>query len=172
MAPCQLDGPQRNEADGFALNLVRAVQKRPGNQPPVLAQITDTRVLAGGEIALNITAADPDGDPVVFFAQELNTLTIPKGATIADHRDGSATLDWPTRLEDVGVHRLRIAAFDEGGGEVVHDMAIAICNRIDDDASDSGVIRALFEPGPPAPCTAADRNHDGVVSAADSLTVR
>ncbi|MFI5397569.1 MAG: hypothetical protein ACHQ9S_18690, partial [Candidatus Binatia bacterium] len=33
---CFLDGPQRNEADGFDFMLVRAVRKRPGNNGPVL----------------------------------------------------------------------------------------------------------------------------------------
>ncbi len=62
-----------------------------------------------------------------------------------------------------------MAAFDEGGGEVFHDVTIAVCSRIVEDSGLLGVLRGLFETEPPAACRNADLNHDGRVSAGDLL---
>lgn len=164
---CQLDGPQRNEADGFTFRRVRAVRKRPGNRPPVFARPADVRVEAGQTVALTFVASDPDGAPVVFFAQEAGQADTPRGADIVDSRQGTAAFEWPTKLEDVGGHRLRVGAFDEGGGETVDEFTIAVCSRIVADGNLDGVVTALFTAEPPAACRDADLNHDFVISAAD-----
>jgi hypothetical protein len=123
---CNLDGPQRNEGDGFAFGFVRAVRKRPGNAEVVLDAVADQRVVAGDTVTLNLTAHDPDGDPISFFAQAKDGEDVPPGSTITDHHDGTATFTWPTRPADTGDHVLRVAAFDEGGGEMFQDVSISV----------------------------------------------
>jgi len=166
---CRLDGPQRNEADGFTFRRVRAVRKRPGNHPPVFARIQTIRVRAGDDLTVDFSATDPDNDVVVFFAQEAETTDIPAGSGIIDHRNGTATFTWSTKLDEVGVHRLRVGAFDAGGGEMVQDVTIAVCSRIVHDGNLSGTLRALFDSDLPALCRDADLNHDGALTVADMV---
>ncbi len=168
-AGCQLDGPQRNEVDGFNLGSVRAVRRRRENRGAVFTPESDSdaRVVVGNTLTIELGADDPDGDAVVFFAQELGGLDVPRGSEITDHHDGTATFRWPTKPENAGLHHVRVAAFDEGGGEVFHDVTIAVCSRIVHDGTLPGVLGALFETEPPAPCRDADVNGDGAVSAAD-----
>ncbi len=123
---CYVDGPQRNEADGFVFGFARAVRNRPGNNDVVFDAPPDQRVAAGDTLTLNLTATDPDGDPISFFAQEKDGIDVFPGSTITDNHDGTATFVWPTGPQDTGDHVLRVAAFDEGGGEVFHDVTISV----------------------------------------------
>ncbi len=166
---CQLDAPQRNEADGLNPGRVRAVRKRPHNRASVFDRPPDVRIEAGQTLTAGFSATDPDGDSIVFLAQERGALDVPQGSEIQDHHDGTATFTWRTKPEHAGVHMLRVAAFDEGGGEVFHDIAIAVCSRIVHDGSVPGVLDALFAADPPAPCRDADLNGDGAVSAPDVI---
>jgi hypothetical protein len=163
---CTLAGPQRSEIDGMFLGRVRAVRKRPGNQPPLFAPVKVVRIEAGSELQLPLAATDPDGDPITFFAQVVGGTDVPPGSSIEDHHDGTATFDWPTRVEHAGVYQLRLAAFDEGGGEVFHDVTLAVCNEVEDAATQEAIIRGVFAAFSGA-CNAADRNGDQRVTAAD-----
>jgi Tol biopolymer transport system component len=146
---CHIDAPQRHEIDGFYLRFVRAVLIRPGNQPPLFTVPEHFRLLPGNTLDLTFTASDPDGDRITFFAQERGGTDVPPGSVIEDHLDGTATFRWPTRLEHAGTHHLRVAAFDEGGGEVFHDLQIDVV---------------------PKPACPGDCNGDGVVTVAELLT--
>jgi hypothetical protein len=165
--PCHVALPQRNAVDNFFLHRVRAVRKRPGNHGPVFQPIGTARVVAGERLSLPLSATDPDGHPIVFFAQLIGGLSVPPGSTIEDHHDGTATFSWPTKLEQAGLYPMRLAAFDEGGGEVFQDVIIPVCSRLVHDGDSPGVVAALFQTEPPAPCRDADVNHDAVVTAAD-----
>jgi hypothetical protein len=167
---CTIDRPQINEADGLALGRVRAVRKRAGNRRPVLQPLNPVRVEAGDTLDLRLSATDPDGDPIVFFAQTLGALDVPSGSIIEDHHDGTATFRWATKPEDAGIHVVRVAAFDEGGGETFDDVTVAVCSRIVADGDLQGVQSALFETEPPAACRDADLNHDGMITAADMVS--
>ena len=167
MDQCIVTVPQRSEIDGFVFNRVRAVRKRPGNHAPILQYVGHTRVQAGETVSLNFSATDPDDDAVVFFAQLEGGTDVPLGSTIEDHHDGTAAFTWPTRPEDTGSYPLRVAAFDEGGGETVQDIALAVCSRIVTDGTLPGLLDSLFESEPPAVCRDADFNQDGAISAAD-----
>jgi hypothetical protein len=123
---CVLDGLQRNERDGFWFRFVRAVRKRPGNRGPVFAPPADVQVTAGTQLTLIFNASDADGDPISFFAQVKDGFDVPPGSEITDHHDGTAAFSWPTRPEHAGEYLLRVAAFDEGGGEVFHDITILV----------------------------------------------
>jgi Tol biopolymer transport system component len=169
---CTVAVPQRNDSDGLELGRVRALRKRPGNRPPALAPLGDLRVLGGQRLVFQLSAPDPDGDPVVFFAQSVGGLDIPRGAVIDDHHDGTATFTWATKPEQAGLYPIRIAAFDEGGGEVFQDVTLAVCSRIVHDGDVPGVVTALFESEPPAACRDADVNRDSLVTAADVVGAR
>jgi hypothetical protein len=166
---CQLEQPQRNEADDFEFRDVRAVRIRPENRGPVWNPPTHARVLAGETLEIDFSAGDPDGDPLTFFAQERGGHDVPNGSEIRDHHDGSATFRWPTRPEHAGTHMLRVAVFDEGGGEELVDIDIAVCANVIGDGAAAGVIEGLFsdEPEVPPACRGADINGDGRISAAD-----
>ena len=166
---CVIDGPQRNEADGLHLGRVRAIRKRPGNHAPEWSLPRTARVRAGDTLDLDVSASDADGDFLTFFAQVPDTVDVPAGSTFTDHRNGTATLHWPTNPADAGVHTLRVAVFDEGGDEQFGDVQIAVCSEILHDGNLLGVLWALFDPDPPVPCRDADLNGDGVVSGADLL---
>ncbi|MFQ5668349.1 MAG: hypothetical protein ACE5I7_18220 [Candidatus Binatia bacterium] len=164
---CQLDAPQRNEADGLNPGRVRAVRKRRGNRAPAFAQPPNLRVEASQTLNAQFSATDPESDPIVFFAQELGRAGVPQGSEITDHHDGRATLRWQTTPDNIGFHTLRVAVFDEGGGEVFHDVRVAVCARIFRDGNLPGVAGALFTSEPPPACHEADVNADGEISAAD-----
>ncbi len=123
---CQVLGPQRSLVDGFAFRRIRIVRKRLENAWPDFPFPGNVRVIAGQTITLPLAATDGDGDPITFFAQELGGIDVPSGSRIEDHRDGTATFSWVTNPEAVGEYTLRVAAFDEGGGEIFHDVSIEI----------------------------------------------
>lgn len=179
---CQLDGPQRHRADGLMLGRVRAVRKRPGNRPPSFETPAHARAQIGARLAIDFTAVDPDGDLLTFFAQVAGGIDLPGGSgstgapppdgDMVDHRNGTATFHWRPTAADIGIHHLRIAVFDEGGGEVVRDVHITVCEEIRVDGTLSGVISALFDASVPVPCRDADINGDGLISAADVIAAR
>jgi Tol biopolymer transport system component len=124
-------GSQRHESTGLYYRFTRLVRKRPGNnspewnvQPPAYAAVA-----AGETLEFHFGATDADGDPITLFAQEKGGVDVPEGSVIEDHRDGTATFTWPTRLRQAGTYELRVAAFDEGGGERVHDVLIDVMPR-------------------------------------------
>jgi hypothetical protein len=98
----------------------------PATEAPSSTPPEDQRVAAGHTLTLNLAATDPDGDPISFFAQVKDGFDVPPGSEITDHHDGTATFRWPTRPENAGDWVLRVAAFDEGGGEVFHDVTISV----------------------------------------------
>lgn len=166
---CQLDGPQRSEGDGFFFERVRAVRKRPGNRPPSMPRPSAVYALAGSNLELVFTATDPDNDPISFFFQLDGSDDVPPGATVDDHHDGSATFHWPTAPAQAGHYTIRMAAFDEGGGETVAQFTIQLCNRPPPADVALGVSEAIFE-APDVPCLDADRNGDLRITAADLLS--
>jgi hypothetical protein len=158
---CRLDGPQRGEADGFWLRHVRAVRRRPGNHSAVLAEIADPVVVAGETLTLDFTATDDDGDPISFFAQVVGAFDVPPGADMTDHHDGSATLRWMPRPEDAGPWVLRVAAYDEGGGQTLQDVTITVGSA---SPATSPPPTNVPPPASPTPPCAGDCNRDDRVT--------
>lgn len=159
---CRLDGPMRNEADGFWLRHVRAVRRRPGNQSAMLAEIADPVVAAGETLTLDFTATDADGDPISFFAQVVGAFDVPPGADMIDHHDGTATLRWTPRPEDAGTWILRVAAYDEGGGQTLRDVTITVGGTTGPAATPSPTD--VPPPASPIPPCTGDCNRDGQVA--------
>lgn len=165
---CELDGTQRHDADGLAFRRVRAIRKRAGNHGPKLEPLPNVRVESGKTLALEFRASDPDGDHVLLFAQAVGAMDVPPGSEIEDHRDGTASFRWATLVEQFGAYRLRVAAFDEGGGEDFDDFDIAVCRQLTEGSDLHAVLTALFA-GDLAVCSDADVNQDGAVTAADVI---
>jgi hypothetical protein len=167
---CVLDGPMRNERDGFVFRFVHAVRKRPGNGGPLLAPLADQHLTTGETLKLDIRAQDPDGDFLSFFAQVKGGIDVPPGSVITDHHDGTATFEWPTRPEHAGAYVLRVAAFDEGGGEMFQDVTITVAGR---DVTETPSPSATAPPASPTAVSTAclgDCDRDGQVTVGELIT--
>lgn len=174
---CAVSGPQKAESNGLSFRFTRAVPKRLDNHGPQLAAPESIEVVAGKPLELSLSAKDPDGDPITFFAQQTGTIDVPPGSEVIDHHDGTATFRWPTRPADAGTYPLRVAAFDEGGGEDVRDITLSIVaserpSCIGDCSGNGSVEVAELIKGvdialglmPLTECRAIDANGDGSVS--------
>jgi hypothetical protein len=167
---CNLDGPMRNEPDGFLFLFVHAVRKRPGNGGPVLAALADQRLTAGDTLRLDIRADDPDGDFLSFFAQVKGGVDVPPGSVITDHHDGTATFEWPTRPEHAGTYVLRVAAFDEGGGEMFQDLTITVAGRAVTETPSPSATAPPASPTAVATTCSGDCDGDGAVTVGELIT--
>lgn len=167
---CVFNAPQQVERNGLSFKFTRAVRKRPGNHGPVLAPVPDQRVVAGETLSVSFTAQDPDGDPITFFAQEQGGIDVPRGSQIVDNHDGTGSFRWPTVPDSVGNYVLRVAAFDEGGGETVQDVAIAVVPHVGTDTPTPSATAPLASPTPTAFTCPGDCNHDGQVTVAELIT--
>ena len=78
------------------------------NRPPVLASIGAQTVASGGNLAVEITATDPDGTTPTIAA----VTPLPSGATLVDHGNGSATFDWTPDPAQEGDHSVIFFADD------------------------------------------------------------
>jgi hypothetical protein len=92
----------------------------------VLDSVPDQRVRATESLTIDFSAHDADGDAISFFAQEKDGVDVPPRSTITDHHNGTATFQWSTTPQDAGDRKLRVAAFDEGGGEMFQDVKITV----------------------------------------------
>jgi YVTN family beta-propeller protein len=127
---CPAVGVQRDAATGFNFGRSYTVQRRPGNQTPVLEAVSDARVRAGEFVELDFRATDPDGDRIVFFLQPVGGLDLPAGATFGDRGDGTATFGWRPSFGQVGDYPLRIGALDVGGDYALSDFSIQVCREL------------------------------------------
>ena len=59
------------------------------NQPPVLAAIGDRVITEGQMLTINVSASDPDNDPLV-----LNASPLPPGADFIDNGNGTGIFTW------------------------------------------------------------------------------
>ena len=108
-------------------------------------------------------ASDPDGDPISFFAQVVDDFDVPPGAEMTDHRDGTATLRWTPRPEDAGTWVVRVAAYDEGGGQALQDVTITVAGS---NLPGTGSPTATAVASPVPVCT-GDCNRDGRVDVSE-----
>jgi len=159
-------GPQRSERNGFAFGAVRTVPVVAGNTPPKLEIEGATAIAPGEYFSLLARAGDRDGEIPVLFAQVCG-LGLPEGAEFrVDRNDPQARFSWSPTVDDAGEHVLRVGAFDARGGEMVREVMLAVC-RFRVDAADRRTIAEALFAQLPAGCGDADRNGDGVLSAAD-----
>jgi hypothetical protein len=79
-----------------------------GNLPPLVAPIADQMLNEGVTLNVAVSAADPDGDPIILSASGL-----PPFVSFSDNDDGTGTLILTPGFEDEGVYPgVRITASD------------------------------------------------------------
>ena len=180
------------EVDGLRLLLpgARVVERREPNRKPAIVAPASVSGREGAPIYIPLAASDPDSDPLTFFAEldtspELSILRMaPYLPDITDaDGDGQAELTLYPNFGHAGHHRLHVAVFDGGGGAAAQAVDLYIAEvaaaEIDlncdhrFDAADAGIVTHFiyndFLGNAPfgRQCRDADRNDDGIVSAAD-----
>ncbi|MEE9554124.1 MAG: Ig-like domain-containing protein [candidate division Zixibacteria bacterium] len=91
------------------------------NRPPVLDPIPDTTIGDGFMLTLNITSFDPDSTTPVMFHR-----TIPDLASFTDLGDGTATLTWRPRYEDIGTYLLTFGCYDQFDPTMADSQVVTI----------------------------------------------
>ncbi|QTD45271.1 putative Ig domain-containing protein [Ottowia testudinis] len=87
-----------------------------GNQPPRITSTPPAQATAGKAYAYELSATDPDGDPVGF---ELGR--VPTGATLSGKR-----LEWTPTASQVGEHEFNVTASDGMGHTVLQTWRITV----------------------------------------------
>ncbi len=89
------------------------------NAPPRVVAAPRGRSTPDGELTYQVTAEDPDGDPLSF------TLSpdAPKGMTI---NPTNGTILWRPRAADVGTHRFTVTISDGDGGVVRQEVIVSV----------------------------------------------
>ena len=75
------------------------------NQAPTLDPIGNKSGVEGELLMFNVTATDPDGDPLTLSAEGL-----PDGAAFDEVEDGSGLFSWTPNVDDVGNHTVTFFA--------------------------------------------------------------
>lgn len=83
----------------------------PSNRPPRVTSVPPSHALAGRELTYQITATDPDNDPIGYVL-----LSGPDGATLTPE----GLLTWTPTTEQAGQRSFEIEVADDRGGRVVH----------------------------------------------------
>jgi len=94
-----------------------------GNSPPILAPIGPQTTDEGVDLTFVVTATDPDGP-----SPALTTSTLPTGATITDHNDGTATFDWTPTFDQAGVYPVTFYATDDSAAVDSEIVQITVNN--------------------------------------------
>ena len=92
------------------------------NRPPVLDLIADQTVAEGATKDVQLTATDPDGDPITISEDQL-----PAFATLTDHHDGTATIHLAPGYSDAGVFANQSVDVYDGtayGAQSVFDITV------------------------------------------------
>ncbi|MEI7671235.1 MAG: dockerin type I domain-containing protein [Deltaproteobacteria bacterium] len=117
------------------------------NQPPTLAALADTSVVAGQTLNIPLTASDPDGNTV-----QLSGTGLPSFVTLVDNHNGTGVLSVHPSATDVGTYPIFISVVDDGNPALGLSRSLQLTVGT---ASDSKI------PG--------DLNGDGVVTMADAI---
>jgi hypothetical protein len=93
------------------------------NQPPAITPIADRSANVGEMLVIDVSASDPDGDPLV-----LSVANAPAGSSFVDHQNGSATFTWAPVTGDVGSHGIDFLAHDDAvpPGQALESVQIQV----------------------------------------------
>ena len=177
-----------NDVDLSPLESRAVLRRRESNRPPQLSVPGIVHIPEGQRTAIPLTATDPDGDPITFYAERVPPFVIGgfnsrladlASSELVDHGDGTAEVAFTPRYTDAGEYPLRLAAFDDEGGVDVADVTLIIDDtQKEGDANCDGtigaddvdaLIHALFDPGQVATCPTSDADGDGSVRANDLM---
>lgn len=165
---------QRSLRNSLGFAAARAVTVDPDNLPPALIAPAAERLRPGDGLRFTVTATDPDGDPIVFFADFDDLAGLPPNAEFRPGNEERAEYRFSWYVYDsiwFGEHILRIGAFDGRGGEAVSEVRLTVCPIYPEPNDVDAVITSIFTLPAPA-CGSADSNGDGMVTAADLLAAR
>lgn len=80
------------------------------NPPPTVAPIPDKSILVGQVVSFDVTATDPEDEPLTLSAEGL-----PDGATFVDNGDGTGVFTWPVGVGQTGTYTITFIAHDGTG---------------------------------------------------------
>ena len=80
------------------------------NPPPTVNPIPDKSVLVGQVVSFEVTATDPENEPLTLSAD-----TLPDGATFVDNGDGTGVFNWPVGIGQTGTYTITFIAHDGTG---------------------------------------------------------
>lgn len=80
------------------------------NPPPTVNPIPDKSILVGQVVSFEVTATDPEDEPLTLSADGL-----PDGATFLDNGDGTGTFTWPVGVGQTGTYTITFIAHDGTG---------------------------------------------------------
>jgi len=86
------------------------------NKPPQITSTPTARVTAGQTYTYNVTATDPDGEPV--------TLALNKSPATMIFKDGQVR--WETTAADIGAHEVELEASDPRGGYATQTWTLEV----------------------------------------------
>lgn len=146
------------------------------NRPPVLATIGDKFVLAGQELAFNVSASDPDLTTPSLSVSSPNSL--PPGAIFIDSLNGRGRFSWTPTLVQVGTHSLTFTASDGNltDSELVTITVVDPAGARKGDLNLDGILtgadvvlmlNCVFLGVGSCPLSVADVNCDGILTGAD-----
>jgi hypothetical protein len=104
-------GPPRALRNDFAFATVRAVPSDDGNAPPTLEAPGAQRAEVHSLFDVRFIASDPDGDPLIRFAQLAPAVELPVNASFVEHYGddpSQSAFFWVAGPDDVGEHVLRV----------------------------------------------------------------
>jgi len=127
----------------------------PANRPPVFGAVSDLIIAEGEPFSMTVAATDPDGDALVFTANQ-----IPAGATFSP---AAGTLAWTPPYDAAGTHLVELQVTD-GSETAVISFAIEVTDT-NRPPSLPAVEDMTVEAGDLVEITAATSDADG-----DALT--
>jgi len=78
------------------------------NRLPTIVPIADRSLNVGEMLVIDVTASDPDGDPLA-----LSVAGAPAGSSFVDAGNGTGTFTWTPAADDLGSHDLDFLAQDD-----------------------------------------------------------
>ena len=96
----------------------------PSNHPPMLAAIGDLTLDEGTSLNVNVSASDPDNDPLM-----LSVSGLPPFAGFTDNHDGTGILQLVPGFDDAGVYAsMRVTATDTAGNTASETIQVTVIN--------------------------------------------
>jgi hypothetical protein len=105
--------PQGRDEESFNITVGNV------NRAPSLSAIGDHSVTVGDLLQIPLSASDPDGDLLGFYANGLSM-----DASLIDNGDGTGSLIWAPSGDSVGLHEVEVVVEDTGLPAPEHDSEV------------------------------------------------